>query len=329
MFMPERLVWMNSCYSDLLRLINNSSSISIVSHINPDGDNLGSLLGFGLSLIAYGKSVDLVEPDIIPEDYRFLPGIEKLSGYGEQRENIDLLIVLDSSDPTRLGDNEHLINSAKVVVNIDHHISNSQFGDLNIIDTKASSTGEIVFIAIEKLKLPMDDKIATCIYTAISTDTGRFSYQSVTQETHRIAAKLYELGIDGYDINRNLYQNRSLKRTRLFAIALSEMKLLFDGRVAVVTVTQKMLEDSGASMEDTEGIVEFLRDTDSVEAACLLKEIKTEVVKASIRTKETIDANAICSAFGGGGHIRASGCTLNADTTEAEKLVVDEISKYI
>ena len=233
---------MNSEFIALLQAIDSSHSISLVSHINPDGDNLGSMLGFGLSLIKYGKNVDLVKPDLIPDDYRFLPGILNLSGYGELRDSVDLLIVLDSSDPSRLGENRHLLDLAKQVVNIDHHVSNSLFGDIKIVATEASSTGEIIYQIIEQLGLPLDKDIAVCIYTAISTDTGRFSYQRVTSETHRIAAKLYEQGIDGYEINKNLYQMRSLKKTKLFALGLSEMKLLFEGRLAIIGITQNMLE---------------------------------------------------------------------------------------
>lgn len=321
---------MNSEFIALLQAIDNSHSISLVSHINPDGDNLGSMLGFGLSLIKYGKNVDLVKPDLIPDDYRFLPGILHLSGYGEVRDPMDLLIVLDSSDPSRLGENRHLLDLAKQVVNIDHHVSNSLFGDIKIVASEASSTGEIIYQIIEQLGFPLDKDIAACIYTAISTDTGRFSYQSVTSETHRIAAKLYEQGINGYEINKNLYQMRSLKKTKLFALGLSEMKLLFEGRLAIIGITQSMLAHTGAKIDDTEGIVEFLRDTDTVEAACLLKEMPENIFKVSIRTKNILDANYICAIFGGGGHVRASGCTLQAESLdEAEKMIIEEIAKLL
>ena len=327
--MKEKLVMMNSIFNEISKSIEDSKNIAVVSHINPDGDNLGSLLGFGLSLVRFGKNVEFVKSDIIPEDYTFLPGADKLSGYGQSRKYLDLLIVLDSSDPTRLGDNKILLDEAKVVINIDHHVSNSMFGDIKLVDAKASSTGEIVYKLIEYLNLPIDTEIATCLYAAITTDTGRFSYQSVTGETHRIAAKLYDEGIDGYEINKRLYQTRSLKRTRLFSRAMADMELLFDGKAAIIKISRKMLEETGASMEDTEGIVEFLRDTDSVEAACLLKEIDENQVKVSIRTKNTIDANKMCSSFGGGGHIRASGCTISATLDEAAVLLSEEISRHI
>lgn len=328
-YMKEKLIAMNSEKDELLKAIGNSGYIAVVSHINPDGDNLGSVLGLGMSLVQLGKKVDFIKPDIIPDDYNFLPGVERLSGYGELRDKLDLLIVLDCSDPTRLGENQKLIDVAKVVVNVDHHVSNTMFGDILLVDPKASSTGELVFDIIEDLNLPIDEEIATCLYTAITTDTGRFSYQSVTASTHRIAASLYELGINGYEINKRLYQTRSLKRTRLFSRAMAEMELMFEGKGAVVKISRRMLEETGASMEDTEGIVEFLRDTESVEAACILKEMDENLIKASIRTKDPIDANKICGAFGGGGHIRASGCTISATMEEAAALISDEIKRHI
>lgn len=309
--------------------IEASHSIAIVSHNNPDGDNLGSLLAAGLSLEKMGKSVLFVKADIIPEDYMFLPGIEKLSKLDSNIGTIDLLMVLDSSDPDRLGENKILIENSKKVVNIDHHRSNTEFGDINIVLPELSSTGEILFELLRQLDLPVDKDVATLVYVAISTDTGRFSYQGVNGRTHETVARLYDYGIDAYKINTELYQRRSLKRTKLFIRAISEMELYMDNRIGVIKVTGSMLDETGTSMEDTEGIVEFIRDTDSVEAACLLKEIDDKVVKISLRTKKIVDANKVCSIFNGGGHSRASGATVEGNIGNVEKRLIDEISKYL
>ncbi|MDX9917340.1 MAG: bifunctional oligoribonuclease/PAP phosphatase NrnA [Gudongella sp.] len=320
---------MNSELLKIKDLIDESKNISIVSHVNPDGDNMGSVLALGISLTKIKGTVDMVMSDSIPEDYRFLPGVDLLKGYGEPRENIDILFVLDCSDLMRLGENQKLAETAKVIVNIDHHVSNEMFGDINIVDPQSSSTGEMIFSFLESLELPIDREIATCIYTAISTDTGRFTYQNVTGKTHIIISKLYDYGINGYEINKNLYQNRSLKRTQLFIKILSGIELMFDGKFALASVSIDMLNETGASMEDTEGVVEFLRDTASVEAACLLKEISKDEIKVSLRTKETVDANAVCNVFGGGGHIRASGCTINGNLMDAGKMMTEEIEKLL
>ncbi|WP_409227481.1 DHH family phosphoesterase [Gudongella sp. SC589] len=309
--------------------IETSETIAVVSHMNPDGDNLGSLLAAGLSLEKAGKSILFVKADIIPEDYRFLPGIEKLEAVDDEIQMIDLLMVLDSSDPDRLGENKILLDKSKKVVNIDHHISNTEYGDINIVMPELSSTGEILFALLLQMEMPINIDIASLIYIAMSTDTGRFTYQGVNGRTHETVAKLYDYGIDAYGLNTKLYQRRSLKRTKLFIEAISKMELYNDNRIGLVKITGKMLDETGTSMDDTEGIVEFIRDTDSVEAACLLKEIDENVVKISLRTKNSVDANKVCSSFNGGGHSRASGATVEDTIDNVEKRLIEEINKYL
>ena len=320
---------MNKAINLIQDSISKDLSIAVVSHKNPDGDSLGSLIAMGLSLDKLSKNVIFVKPDVIPEDYLFLPALEKMIQLDSLNIDIDLLIVLDSSDPDRLGLNKNLLEISKRIINIDHHISNTNFGDLNIVIPESSSTGEIVFELLSKANFPIDTDIATCIYTAISTDTGRFSYQSVTKNTHLIISELYNYGIDGYEINKNLYQNRSLSRTKLFILAVSNLEFYKDGKVAIAKVTKDMYSKTGAKPDETEGIVEFLRDTEGVEVACLLKELKNNDVKLSVRTKEYVDANKICSFFDGGGHLRASGASSTLSIEETEKILLKEINKYL
>lgn len=320
---------MNKAINLIQDSISEDLSIAVVSHKNPDGDSLGSLIAMGLSLDKLSKNVIFVKPDVIPEDYLFLPALEKMIQLDSLNIDIDLLIVLDSSDPDRLGLNKNLLEISKRIINIDHHISNTNFGDLNIVIPESSSTGEIVFELLSKANFPIDTDIATCIYTAISTDTGRFSYQSVTKNTHLIISELYNYGIDGYEINKNLYQNRSLSRTKLFILAVSNLEFYKDGKVAIAKVTKDMYSKTGAKPDETEGIVEFLRDTEGVEVACLLKELKNHDVKLSVRTKEYVDANKICSFFDGGGHLRASGASSTLSIEETEKILLKEINKYL
>lgn len=314
----------------LKKLISDSKKIAVVSHVNPDGDNLGSLLAMGLSLDKLGKDVVFVKADIVPKDYDFLPGIDRLQELHEDEiGSLDLLVVLDCSDVDRLGLNSFLLKKADKVVNIDHHTSNTEFGDLDIIDPLSPSTGEILYHVIKDTDMIIDKDIATLIYVAMSTDTGRFSYESVTGKTHKIVADLYEYGIDAYNINKNLYQKRTIQRTRLFTKAISNLTFHSEDRIGIVKVNRSMLEETGSTMEDTEGIVEFIRDTDSVEAACLLKEMEDGVVKISLRTKEIVDANNVCANFGGGGHKRASGATFMGSLEETEKRILEEINRYL
>lgn len=314
---------------ELRKIIDESLTIGVVSHINPDGDNLGSLLGLGLSLMSMDKNVTMIKADFIPSDYEFLNGVDQLKSIDDSLESLDLLFVVDCSDADRLGLNRFIFDKSNIVVNLDHHVSNSHFGDINLVDSGASSTGELVYRLIKDLNLPLDREIAQNLYVAISTDTGRFTYENVSNTTHSIIADLYNYDIEAYKLNKMLYQTRSINRTKLFIESISKVSFFNNWSIAIAKVTQEMLEKTNTKMEDTEGIVEFLRDTDSVEVAILLKEVSEAKIKVSLRTKSTIDANIICNTFGGGGHVRASGCTIEEVIEEAERLILAEVKKYM
>lgn len=307
---------------DIIDIINNNKNIYIASHIQPDGDNIGSILALGLALKKLGKNVFILKADIIPSDYEFLPGIELIDEVA-QLENLDIFIALDCSDIDRLGQNKNLLNKAKTIINIDHHISNTNFGDLNFVDSKAAATGELVYHIIEKLDIKIDMDIATNLYVAISTDTGSFKYESVTDKTHEIIARLLRYGIDNSYINNKLYHSRSIERTNLLIKSFGTLNTFSNNKAAIVKVTQKMLNSTNTKMEDTEGIISFIKDIDSVEVACLLKEFGDNETKVSMRSKSYIDVAKICESFNGGGHIRAAGCTLHQDIETAESLITD------
>lgn len=311
-----------------IELIQSSKNIYIASHVQPDGDNIGSILALALALRKINKEVYILKTDEVPSDYKFLPSVDLIMDY-EYPRDIDLFIALDSSDLNRLGKNKAFFELAKNTINIDHHVSNDNYGDINIIDSKAAATGEIIFNFINRLNIELDKDIATCIYTAISTDTGSFMYDNVTDKTHNIIAELIKLDIDKSNININLYQSRSIERTNLFIKAFSTLKTFNDNKIAIVKVTREMLTESGAKMEDTEGIISFVREIAPVEIACLLKEFDDKEIKVSMRSKRYANVASICQAFNGGGHIRAAGCTIYENIDAAEKLVVDKIKEAI
>ncbi len=324
----KKKLWMkimNKDFENAVEQINISNEIYIASHVNPDGDNIGSLLALYLALKKINKNVSIIKTDEIPSDYLFLPSTDVIKSH--DLDEIKLLIVLDCGDIQRLGRYENLISKSKTIINIDHHVSNTSFGNYNIVRDKAAATGEIIYDLIVKMGIEIDKDIATCLYTAISTDTGSFMYDSVSAKTHEIISELFRSGIDAGAINRKLYQNRSVERTNLFINSFSTLKNYNNNTIATVNVTQDMLNNANAKMEDTEGIISFIRDIDTVEVACLLKESKVNEIKVSLRSKEYVDVAKICAAFNGGGHIRAAGCTIYTDIIEAEKLIVEQIMK--
>lgn len=313
---------------DVIELIMDSKHIYIASHVNPDGDNIGSTLALTLALKKLKKDVIPLTVGDIPSNLKFLPELYLYSDRSDDINPIDLFIALDSGDIDRLGNNIPLLNNAKNIINIDHHISNSNFGTINLVDKEASSTGEIIFKLIKKMGIELDTDIATCLYTAISTDTGSFIYDNVTEETHEIAAELIKIGFDKKNVNIQLYSSRSIEKTNLFIDVLSTLRLYEDNKIAVIKVTQEMLKESDAIMDDSEGIVSFVTEIEPVEVACILKESKDSSIKISIRSKRYINVAEIASYFNGGGHIRAAGCTINENIQDAETIIVNKIKEY-
>lgn len=311
---------------EAISIIRKSKNIYIASHVQPDGDNLGSCIALGLALKKIKNDVFILKVDDIPSDFLFLPGIDMIKDFNSEDE-VDLFITLDSGDINRLGKNKDLINLSKTVINLDHHISNTNFGNINVVDTNASSTCEVVYELISKMEIEIDKDIATCLYVGISTDTGSFMYESTSSRTHEIAAKLINFNIDKKNININLYQNRSLNRTNLFIKVLGTLDMHFNNQVGVIEVTNKILEDTNTLMDDTEGIVSFIRDIDTVEVALILKEITPNQIKVSIRSKKIVDVSEISLNFNGGGHKRAAGCTINEPIEVAKRLILNEIKK--
>ena len=318
---------MDTMFKRAIDMIKNAKSIYLASHVQPDGDNIGSLLGLALALKKIGKQVFIVKTDSIPKDFMFLPGIDLIKEYDDSE--VDLFITVDSSDEKRLGDNEALLDKANKVINIDHHLSNTNYGDLNIVDSDAAATCEIVFKLIKAMDIEIDRDIATALYTGISTDTGSFMYDNANEETHLIAAELLRIGIDKQEININIWQNKSLTKTKLFIKTLETLETYFDDKLAVIEVTRDNLRSVGASMEDSEGIVSFVRDIDTVEVAVMLKEFEEDEIKVSMRSKKYVDVSKVCAVFGGGGHKKASGCTINSNLEKAKKDLIDELEKVI
>lgn len=310
------------------RKLNEVEHICLVSHIHPDGDSVGSLLSLGLVLESINKKVTMLKTDDIPDKFKFLPGIDKLKSYEENKE-FDLLIVLDCSDLDRLGTFKYITDKAKYIVNIDHHVSNTNYGDINIVNHKASATGELVFHILNYLNLYIDKEVATCLYVAIATDTGSFRYDNTHAETHFIVSKLFEKQIDLKKITFEVFQNKTLASTKLFIEALNTLDLYYDNKLAIVHVTQQMLKKNNAEFNDIDGIVEYIRDIETVEVACILKELDKSEIKVGLRSKRYVNVAEIAQKFQGGGHIRASGCTIYDNINKTKEVLIKEIGFYL
>ena len=316
--------------SRLSQLLEQSNSIAVIAHVNPDGDSIGSILSLGLALKKLYKNVDILLNDEFPGRFKYLPGVHHIKKHDSEVKGYDLVFALDCGDVNRLGDSVSLVANSNTVVNIDHHVSNDSFGNINFVEVEASSTCEIVYKVIKEiLSIEIDKDIATCLYTGIVSDTGSFKYDNTSPYTLRVAADLMELGIDTGEISHYLYHNNSLNSILFLAAILKNMEILLDGKVAIITMTLDDIKSFDVQHEEMEGLINYCRDIEGVEVAVSLREMENNTTKASFRGKTYFDVNQLASKFGGGGHKKASGATITNNLIEAKKLILQHIEKMI
>lgn len=306
-------------------LVDNAETIAIASHINPDGDNLGSTLALRKSLELYGKDVELLANDTIDDYLHFLP--EKENYKEASRDSYDLFMILDCSEFDRIGDSlTPIARASKNTLVIDHHVGGGIDTDLNLIYDTAPATCELVFEIIERLDLPIDKDIASLIYTGLCTDTNRFLYSNVTEYTFYVAGRLLSLGADSEYIYRNLYQSKPMKVMKFQTEVISNAE--FMDKKAYSIISKDLVKKHGVQMGDAETIVGMLRDIDEVEVSMILKEYDNGEYKVSLRSKD-VDVARVARENGGGGHIKASGFSIFDDSLEAASKKAIAILKEI
>jgi phosphoesterase RecJ-like protein len=315
--------------SEAAAAIGESRSIVLACHVNPDGDALGSLLGLALALIPLGKDLVCLSQDGVPDILRFLPGTEMVVTTTDIPA-FDLALVVDSGELARVGEAvQPLVARARRVVDIDHHVTAGAFGDIRVLDAQAASTAEIVYALLQTLQLPITPDIATCLFTGIITDTGSFRFQNVTPNTLRVAAKLLEAGAPPAHISENVFENRTFAATRLLGQALAALTQTPDGQIIWTRITAQDFRTIGATDQDTEGVVNYVRGVRGAEVGILFREMETGKIRVSLRSRESVNVAEIAARFGGGGHRMASGCTLDAPLAEAEQAVVRAVQEAL
>jgi phosphoesterase RecJ-like protein len=309
--------------------INKSSKVIVTSHVNPDGDNIGAALALCQALKKLGKEAYFVLDDKVPEIYSFLEGAEGVQNpVSFQADGFDLVISVDCGDLDRLGRVKGLVGDRKLI-NIDHHISNTKFGSINLVEDNAAASAEIIYRLIKSMGIFVDKAIAECVYTGIVTDTGQFQYSNTTEETHVISAELIIAGVKPADLFSKIYQNNPKEKVLLIKEALKSLEFHFNESVSCITMSKAQLDDISKEDLDTEGVVNLARDISTVEVAVFLKEKAPNVIKASLRSKNRVDVCAIAQTFGGGGHIRAAGCTIEDTLERAKERILTAIQKEI
>jgi phosphoesterase RecJ-like protein len=309
----------------IAEIIKHAEKISVISHKDPDGDAVGSQLGLALALEKEGKEVYSYNVGEVPEYLFFLPGSGTVKIYNGEDLSDSLVIFVDCADRNRPG----IQLPEGITINIDHHVSNDNFAMYNYIDTKSASTGEIIYKLIREMGIELDKNIATCLYTAVSTDTGSFMYSNTTADTHLIAAELINNGADTDGLRENFFEGVSLKRFKLTKYAYQEVNFACDNLLAWIKIPYSFIREIGAKEEETEGVVGHIRNIKDVEVALLLKEREDGKIKGSLRSKKMIDVSKIAEIFGGGGHKRAAGFELSGTLEEAEEIIISELKKEL
>jgi phosphoesterase RecJ-like protein len=282
--------------------------VLLLNHVSPDGDCLGSTLALARALWARGQQATVGSHDGVPAMYGFLPDSHRIVRDVPDGTVFDAAVFMECSTPDRAGALAARAAGVPLVVNIDHHVSNAGYGDIRLYDTTAAAVGELVYTVVQALVPALDAPTATCLMTALLTDTGSFRYASVTPRTLMIAADLVAHGASPAEIFTRVYENRPAAALRLMGLALSRLTLAEQGRVVWTIVTQEMLKESGASMEEAEGIVGMLCAIADVAVAILFKE-EPDGWRVSLRGRGAVRTHVIAETFGGGGHAAAAGFT--------------------
>lgn len=309
--------------SEIIQAIGSANNILVIAHIQPDGDTLGSCFALGDMLKNMGKQSDIYCEDGVPNKYEELfagPVIQ-----APVQDKYDLAIALDCADKVRLGKAQKAFSRINNI-NIDHHVTNEKFGKLNYI-AEASSVGEIIFELMKEAGAEQNEFTARCLYTAMSTDTGNFTYSNTGRKCLKYTSELVEL----FDIRETadiLFRRRTLVLTKLIARALARLELFEEGKVASVTLTSADMKELGANSSDCENIVDFAREIEETKIAVFFREIKNGV-KVSLRSKGDIDVCSVASSYGGGGHINASGFCAKGKLDEVKAGVIDMLKKLV
>ncbi len=309
----------------IIKVIREKSCFLVVSHINPEGDAIGSALALTQGLRAMGKEVTVYFESKIPPLYRFMPLIDDII-HDIEGDTFEVAIIVDCGDMERVGEAmDYIRGNSSLVINIDHHSTNEAFGDLNIVDGDASATGVLIYRLLKELGVEITRDMAINLYVAILMDTGSFRYSSTTPEAFRIAADLMERGVNPWEMAKQVYESMPERRMRLLALVLEALEVRGNGKIAYSVVTRDMLRRTGATLDMTESFVNYPRSIDGVEVAMLIKEIGENEYKVSMRSKGDVDVAAIATAFGGGGHQRAAGFTITGNLSQVKERIVEAI----
>jgi phosphoesterase RecJ-like protein len=309
----------------ILQAIRESETICVVGHIRPDGDCIGAQLGLSFALQNAGKAVTCWNEDVMPDKLAFLDPKHVLQ-QPKPGKKFDCVIATDCASFERLGKVGEGIKDRKILVNIDHHASNTRYGDLNWVSSRDASTGELIYRLLKAANWSITPAIADCLFTAVSTDTGSFQYATTRPSTYQVAAHLVERGANLGKICNEVYQSFPLSRVRLLQHLYNKFKLTHDNRTAYFWLKKADYARTGAQPDDSEGLIDHIRAIQPVVVACVFEELEPDFTRVSLRSKdEAVNVSEIAQQFGGGGHPAAAGARIRGRFLTTQRRMLSAI----
>ncbi len=313
----------------ILEAIRSSKTFCVVGHVRPDGDCVGSQLGLTLALKNQGKQVVCWNEDCMPQKYEFLDP-DHLFERPKTGEEFDCVLATDAASFERLGKVGACVSRRKLLINIDHHASNTRYGDLNWVSAREPSAGELIFRLLKVAKWPITKPIADCLFTAVSTDTGSFQYATTRPATYHAAGDLVSRGADLATICQEVYQSYPVSRVRLLRHVYNHFRLTHQNQIAYFWLKKSDFARSGADSCDSEGLIDHIRAIAPVVVACVFEEIEPQLTRVSLRSKSPrVNVNEIAAQFGGGGHIAAAGARIPGKPLSVQRQVLAAVKKAL
>ena len=312
----------------ICRVLREKDRFLIACHENPEGDAIGSELALALALRKMGKTATVLNADPVPANLLFLPGAGTVV-FEEDGSKYDVAVVVDCGSPERTGRVAPELRKCPLLVNIDHHRTNGDHGDLSLVDPDAAATGLLVHRILSAMGYEIDLDVATNIYVAVLTDTGSFHYGSSSPEAFEVAGEMVRRGVDPWAVAEQVYETQSALRLRLLGRVLDSLEIFADGRVACITTMREDLREFSAGKDALEGFINYPRSIVGVEVAVSLREEEGNLFRASFRSKGRVDVSEVAARFGGGGHRNAAGCTVPGPLAEAKGRVLEALAAVL
>lgn len=313
----------------VVSILREKKTFLVAGHIGPEGDAIGSSLALAIALRDMGKKADVINRDPIPRQLGFLPHEGILFQRDALTEVVDCLVVVDCADLRRTGFLEGKGTLPKTVVNIDHHVTNPLFGDVNWVVPEAVATGEMIYDLLKAMPVSITPPIATALYTALLSETGSFRYANTNQKSLRMGADLIDRGADPVAVARALFEINPLGKLELLGEVLTRLELSEDKKVAWVEVTRAQLQRTNTVDADTDDFISYPRSIEGIEAAVFFREVEPQKYKISLRSEGKVDVSLLAKGWGGGGHRNAAGCTILGNREEVKKKVLSSVQEAV